>query len=200
MYEFIEGILESVHPTYLVINVSGVGYRLLTANPYAFEEALSEEIRVYVAQFIRDREGTIELFAFRDAQEKELFQTLNKVSGIGPKSALSILAANDHQGLVTAINQGDSKYLMQFPGVGKKTAQQMILDLGGELEFNAAEETDHKDSHQTSMQIMHEVSEALLGLGYSQREVERIEGSLLEANFDSTQAALSQAFKLLVKS
>lgn len=79
------------------------------------------------------REDAMTLYGFRDHQEKQLFNTLLKVSGIGPKSALSILALDDHAGLIQAIDSGDSTYLTKFPGVGKKTAQQMILDLSGNL-------------------------------------------------------------------
>lgn len=200
MYEYIQGKLTSIKPTYIVVDIHGVGYRLLCPNPYHYQKEIGNEIRVYVEQFIRDREGTIEIFAFKDESEKELFQTLIKVSGIGPKSALSILAVDDHIGLMNAIESGDSKYLMSFPGVGKKTAQQMILDLRGELILSDQETTPKQNTSLSHKQhLLEEVCEALEGLGYSQREIKRIEPALGKLDFETTQEALSQAFKLLIK-
>ena len=131
MYEYITGNLIQIYPTYLVIDVNGIGYRLLCANPFRWQKNLQQQVTCYVEQIVR--EDSITLYGFKDQVEKQLFLTLNKVSGIGPKSALSILAADDHEGLMNAIDSGDSQYLTKFPGVGKKTAQQMVLDLKGEL-------------------------------------------------------------------
>ena len=89
---------------------------------------------------------------------------------------------------------------MKFPGVGKKTAQQMILDLQGTLDFSENFTDNNVDSQAAkNMQLLYEVFEALLGLGYSQREIKRIEKPLGEAVFETTQEALSIAFKLLIK-
>ena len=137
------------------------------------------------------------LYGFRDHQEKQLFNTLLKVSGIGPKSALSILALDDHAGLIQAIDSGDSTYLTKFPGVGKKTAQQMILDLSGNLDFQAHAQT--QASAPVSQQHLEEALEALAGLGYSAKEIKKVEKPLQEAGLNSTQEMLSAAFKLLRK-
>ncbi|MCW6664027.1 Holliday junction branch migration protein RuvA [Aerococcaceae bacterium NML190073] len=196
MYEYITGKLTHIQPTYLVVNAGGIGYRLLCANPFRWQKDLQQEITCYVELVVREDSQT--LYAFKDMHEKQLFLTLNKVSGIGPKSALSILAADDHQGLIQAIESGDSKYLTKFPGVGKKTAQQMVLDLKGELDLSEAVSVG--DAPQVAANhIMTEVVEALLGLGYSAKEVKRIEKPLAERRFTTTQEALSAAFKLLLK-
>lgn len=196
MYEYITGKLTHIHPTYLVINAGGIGYRLLCANPFRWQKDLQQEVTCYVELVVREDSQT--LYAFQDIHEKQLFLTLNKVSGIGPKSALSILAADDHQGLIQAIESGDSKYLTKFPGVGKKTAQQMVLDLKGELDLSSTNEAAITPSPTTS-HVMTEVMEALLGLGYSAKEIKRIEKPLAEQKLTTTQEALSVAFKLLLK-
>lgn len=198
MYEFIEGDLVHIHPTYLVLQANGIGYQLYCANPYRWQEYLAQRVKIFVELIVR--EDSMTLYGFKELSEKQLFLTLNKVSGIGPKSAMSILALDDHQGLVEAIEASDSKYLMKFPGVGKKTAQQMILDLQGTLDF-AENFSENKVDHQAAKnkQLLDEVFEALLGLGYSQREIKRIEKPLGEAVFETTQEALSIAFKLLIK-
>lgn len=198
MYEFIEGDLVHIHPTYLVLQANGIGYQLYCANPYRWQEYLAQRVKIFVELIVR--EDSMTLYGFKELSEKQLFLTLNKVSGIGPKSAMSILALDDHQGLVEAIEASDSKYLMKFPGVGKKTAQQMILDLQGTLDF-AENFSENKIDNQAAKnkQLLDEVFEALLGLGYSQREIKRIEKPLGEAVFETTQEALSIAFKLLIK-
>lgn len=198
MYEFIEGTLVHIYPTYLVLQSNGIGYQLYCANPYRWQETLMQTTTIYVELVVR--EDSMTLYGFKDLSEKKLFLTLNKVSGIGPKSALSILALDDHQGLIQAIEASDSKYLMKFPGVGKKTAQQMILDLQGSLDFAADFTGETKDTQGVQQQqLLEEVYEALLGLGYSQREIKRIEKPLGEQHYENTQAALSVAFKLLIK-
>lgn len=198
MFEFIEGTLVHIYPTYLVLQSNGIGFQVYCANPYRWQDNLKQSAKIYVELVVR--EDSMTLYGFKDLSEKKLFLTLNKVSGIGPKSAMSILALDDHQGLIQAIEASDSQYLMKFPGVGKKTAQQMILDLQGSLDFAAdfASETKVGQGVQ-QQQLLEEVYEALVGLGYSQREIKRIEKQLGEQHFENTQAALSVAFKLLIK-
>ena len=131
MYEYINGLITNITPSYIVIaSRSGVGYRLYSANPYRFEENV--ESHVYVQQIVR--ENDISLYGFIDADEKALFNKLLNVSGIGPKSALAILANGDAEGLISAVENDNVAYLTQFPGVGKKTAQQIVLDLKGKLD------------------------------------------------------------------
>ena len=195
MYEFIQGELAQIQPLYLVISANGVGYRLLCANPYRWQGELHQQVLCPVELVVR--EDAMTLYGFRDHQEKQLFNTLLKVSGIGPKSALSILALDDHAGLIQAIDSGDSTYLTKFPGVGKKTAQQMILDLSGNLDFQAHAQT--QASAPVSQQHLEEALEALAGLGYSAKEIKKVEKPLQEAGLTSTQEMLSAAFKLLRK-
>lgn len=198
MYEYIKGQLTKIAPTYIVLETAGIGYQIQTANPYRLQESLNQTLTVFVELVVR--EDAMILYGFIDFYEKQLFLKLNRVSGIGPKSALSILAANDHEGLIRAIESGDSTYLTKFPGVGKKTAQQMILDLKGQLDFipDIAGSESVENVAVTDSLILNEVTEALSGLGYSQREIKRIETPIQEAAVSTTQEALSLAFKLLL--
>ena len=194
MFEFIEGKLVQIFPNYIVMNVNGIGYKIFCPNPYIYKDQLSTCIICYVEQIVR--EDSLTLYGFRDIEEKNIFLTLNKVSGIGPKSALSILAAGDNQGLINAIETNDSSYLTKFPGVGKKTAQQMILDLSGQLSLSDESNQQDKINNQD---ILQNVSDALSGLGYSQREITKVMKELKEIHFETTQEGLSLAFKLLLK-
>ena len=195
MYEYLNGELAHILPTAIVIDVHGVGYQVVFANPYRLQDSLKKQIKVLVQQVVR--EDSITLYGFISSEERELFQRLISVSGIGPKSAMSILANDDTEGFMNAIESGNVTYLTKFPGVGKKTAQQIILDLKGK--FEALPEETTKAVISTNQATLEEAKEALLGLGYSAKEITKIWKSLEAASPSTTQEALKVAFKLLMK-
>ena len=195
MYEYLNGELAHILPTAIVVDVHGVGYQVVFANPYRLQDSLKKQIKVLVQQVVR--EDSITLYGFISSEERELFQRLISVSGIGPKSAMSILANDDTEGFVNAVESGNVTYLTKFPGVGKKTAQQIILDLKGK--FEAVPEETTKAVVSTNQTTLEEAKEALLGLGYSAKEITKIWKSLEAAAPSTTQEALKLAFKLLMK-
>ena len=195
MYEYLNGELAHILPTAIVIDVHGVGYQVVFANPYRLQDSLKKQIKVLVQQVVR--EDSITLYGFISSEERELFQRLISVSGIGPKSAMSILANDDTEGFVNAVESGNVTYLTKFPGVGKKTAQQIILDLKGK--FEALPEETTKAVVSTNQATLEEAKEALLGLGYSAKEITKIWKPLEAAAPSTTQEALKVAFKLLMK-
>ena len=195
MYEYFNGELAHILPTAIVIDVHGVGYQVVFANPYRLQDSLKKQIKVLVQQDVR--EDSITLYGFISSEERELFQRLISVSGIGPKSAMSILANDDTEGFVNAVESGNVTYLTKFPGVGKKTAQQIILDLKGK--FEALPEETTKAVVSTNQATLEEAKEALLGLGYSAKEITKIWKSLEATAPSTTQEALKVAFKLLMK-
>lgn len=195
MYEYLNGELAHILPTAIVVDVHGVGYQVVFANPYRLQDSLKKQIKVLVQQVVR--EDSITLYGFISSEERELFQRLISVSGIGPKSAMSILANDDTEGFVNAVESGNVTYLTKFPGVGKKTAQQIILDLKGK--FEALPEEATKAVVSTNQATLEEAKEALLGLGYSAKEITKIWKSLEDAAPSTTQEALKVAFKLLMK-
>ncbi len=186
MYDYFKGLITYISPSYIVLEVNGIGYSILAVNPFSYEEG--KEATVYVYQAVR--EDSQQLFGFNTREEKEIFLRLISVSGIGPKSALGILAGKDHQGLLEAIEREDVKYLTKFPGVGKKTAQQIILDLKGKLSFNESD-TPRKNAPKE------EALEALKALGYSEKEVNSLKDQLTEGK--STEEYISLGLKLLLK-
>lgn len=195
MYEYLNGELAHILPTAIVIDVHGVGYQVVFANPYRLQDSLKKQIKVLVQQVVR--EDSITLYGFISSEERELFQRLISVSGIGPKSAMSILANDDTEGFMNAVESGNVTYLTKFPGVGKKTAQQIILDLKGK--FEALPVVTTKAVVSTNQATLEEAKEALLGLGYSVKEITKIWKSLEVAAPSTTQEALKVAFKLLMK-
>lgn len=197
MYEYITGIVTAVTPQYVVLEAGGVGYQLLVANPYRFKEDSSTRVRVYVYQAVRD--DAINLFGFVDRAEKQLFLQLINVSGIGPKSALAILANPDHQGLINAIANNDTGYLTKFPGIGKKTASQIVLDLKDKLDGLATNNLLTPESTVTKEEnpALTDALAALKALGYREREVKKVKQALLKTRATTTDEYLRQALRLI---
>ncbi|HJB23248.1 MAG TPA: Holliday junction branch migration protein RuvA [Candidatus Jeotgalibaca pullicola] len=202
MYEYMNGKLISIHPLYIVLDVQGIGYQIQVANPFRFTSFLEQEVKVFIHQAVR--EDAITLYGFKDEHEKQLYLKLISVSGIGPKSGLSILANDDHTGLIQAIETENINYLTKFPGVGKKTASQIVLDLKGKLDDLLIEVgqlpliSDDK-ANGSNKQYVSEALEALKGLGYSPREINKIKPQLEETDVMNTEEVLRIAFKLLLK-
>lgn len=188
-----------VTPSFVVLDVAGVGYKLLTANPYRYQENNEKPVRIFVYQAVRDNE--MALYGFIDQAEKQLFEKLINVSGIGPKSALAILANEDHSGLINAIANNDSAYLTKFPGVGKKTASQIVLDLKDKITQldQASDVTVNAVANGTDSSQLADALAALEALGYRAKEVERIAKQLRKLPTTSTDGYLSQGLSLLTE-
>ena len=193
MYAYIKGKISEINPTNIVIDNNGIGYEITVANPYEYQ--LNEEKQIYISQQVREDSNT--LYGFLTKEQKKVFLLLLKVKGVGPKSALAILAGATSEEIISAIEKQDVNYLTKFPGVGKKTAQQIILDLKGK--FEAVPEETTKAVVSTNQATLEEAKEALLGLGYSAKEITKIWKSLEAAAPSTTQEALKVAFKLLMK-
>ena len=180
MYEYIRGTVQEVTPSYLVLDNQGIGYHIFIANPFRLSTLKNQEATVYIYQGVT--QDSIRLYGFINKEEKELFLKLIGVSGIGPKSALAILAAEDHVGLVNAVENNDVKYLQKFPGVGKKTAAQIVLDLQGKLSELSPEVIEAFGGEQAVAESqnteLEEALEALKVLGYTQRDIKKVETKL----------------------
>lgn len=194
MFEYIRGQLTKIRSNALVVELGGIGYLIHVANPYAYSSQLNQELTIYLYQAIRDDAHT--LYGFRDEAEKELFLHLISVSGIGPTSALAIIAADDHEGLVQAISEKNSTYLTKFPKIGKKTAQQMILDLEGKLQ--AVETPALNLAQARENQALDEAMEALQALGYKVAELKKIR-KFFDGTSDTAENYMKSALKMLVK-
>ncbi len=184
MYAYIIGTISEIEPTNVVLDNQGVGYLVVAPNPYIYK--LGETVKMYLHHHVREDQDT--LYGFDTKEARNLFEDLISVSGIGPKSALSILASGKPDQIEYAIENQDVKFLTKFPGIGPKSAQQIILDLKGKLDKKALDiTTNHKD----------EVQEALMALGYSASELRKVINKLDPAL--STEKRIKQALQLLIK-
>ncbi|NQG19713.1 Holliday junction branch migration protein RuvA [Streptococcus suis] len=196
MYDYIKGKLTKITAKYIVIEVAGIGYILHVANPYAFSGHVNQELTVYTHQVVR--EDAHLLYGFQSESEKAVFLSLISVSGIGPTTALAIIAVDDNDGLVRAIEQKNITYLTKFPKIGKKTAQQMVLDLEGR--FVMSEETGPVEtSAPTSENIaLDEAMEAMEALGYRPAELKKIK-KFFDGTTDTAENYIKSALKMLMK-
>ena len=181
---------------YIVVEVAGIGYILHVANPYRYSDAIQQDITIYTHQVIR--EDAHLLYGFATESEKDVFLRLISVSGIGPTTALAIIAVDDNEGLVRAIDQQNITYLTKFPKIGKKTAQQMVLDLAGTFVDTSVQSGAVSHTAAASNQALEEAMEALLALGYKANEIKKIR-TFFEGTSESAENYIKSALKMLMK-
>ena len=148
----------------LVVDVSGVGYKVLVTTETALEVAPSSPIFLWTHLVVR--ETSLELFGFLDKETLDTFELLITISGIGPKSALSILNVATPSMLRQAVASGDTTYLTRVSGIGKKNAEKIVLELKDKLKITK------EDASTSSAQVRAEgdALEALVSLGYNERD------------------------------
>ncbi|MFA9557193.1 Holliday junction branch migration protein RuvA [Evansella sp. AB-rgal1] len=204
MIECLTGKVLHIETESITLDVHDVGYLIYCANPYRYQEWLHEKITVYTYQHVR--EDAIKLYGFLEREEKKLFEKLLQVSGIGPKGALAILATGETKLVVQAIEDEDEQFLVKFPGVGKKTARQIILDLKGKLlEFipSLTLESDeallqYVPSKTEGNRALDEAVEALKALGYVDREINKVLPNLQKEQL-STDKYIKAALQLMLQ-
>jgi Holliday junction DNA helicase RuvA len=133
MIAFLRGTILEKHPNQVVVDVGGVGYDVtIPISTFSAMPAAGAEVRLHIHTHVR--EDTLSLYGFLTVEEKALFEKLIGVSGIGPKLAVTVLSGLATAELVAAIRQGLVEHLVRIPGVGKKTAERMVLELREKLD------------------------------------------------------------------
>ncbi|HAB7042382.1 TPA_asm: Holliday junction branch migration protein RuvA [Listeria monocytogenes] len=201
MYDYIKGTVTTITPEYIVVEAGQIGYQIITGNPFSFQRLEGTEAQVFLYQHVR--EDNISLFGFQTTEERYLFKKLLSVSGIGPKSALAIIASGDVVPLISAIESEDDVYLTKFPSVGKKTARQIILDLKGKLADVVASEivyvAPENDMVAGLSPQLEETVLALEALGYSTRELKKVIPKLSKEEDLTSDAYIKLALQLMTK-
>lgn len=206
MIASLTGTVESCSETGVVLCVNGIGFEVnMSAEGIRELASCSRDELVHVHTYMSfGREGDATLFGFLTADELSLFKKLITVSGIGPKGALALLSSMSVDDLIFAILSGDAKSISRAPGIGKKTAERVVLDLRDKLELNAAEPGISAESGAGSMQAVsgaaEEAAEALTALGYARSEaMKAVHQAGGEEGMDSSdvQALLSGALRYL---
>ena len=175
MYEYIKGKYIGINKDYVIIENNGVGYKIFTSGATMAEmPKVSEEVQLYLEQIVR--EDFIGLYGFKDREELEMFKLLISISGVGAKAALSLLSISRINNLKYAIIMEDDKHLCRAPGIGKKTAGRIILELKDKIKTDEVSEgVDIQQGFEDISSNSNAIGEAigaLLALGYSEKEAE----------------------------
>lgn len=196
MIGYLKGIVTHIFREYCFIDVHGVGYRVFV--PASTMEKLTIGRETTVFTYMSVREDAILLYGFATQDEYELFMLLISVNGVGPKVALGILSAANPDGFRLAVHQKNMKVLTKMPGIGKKTAERIVLELQdkiGPVDDGAVADLS-VPAAAASQGIAAETLAALVSLGYSEQEVLPV----VEAKADTCQTVeqlLKEALKAL---
>jgi holliday junction DNA helicase RuvA len=186
----LRGALADKRPNRVLVDVGGVGYEVLVPlSTFAALGALHSQVTLLIHTHVR--EDQLSLFGFLTAREKQCFELLISASGVGPSLALKILSGMGLDELVPAIRKGDLAQLVRIPGVGRKTAERIVVELRDKL---AAVEVPGEGKPATRTGLEADVTSALLNLGYDPRAVEK---AVEQARGDA--AAVSGGFESLLR-
>lgn len=172
MYDYLSGRLAVRKPSYAVVDVNGVGYRVEI--PLSTYEKLPREGAVKLLVYLRVTEDDHRLFGFLTERERELFLRLMGVQQLGPSKAIAILSSIAPEPLARAIEAGDAAALKRVKGIGEKLANRLILELRGKLPEEAGKEGE-------AASIIRDVAGALVSLGYDRRAAEEAAGKAAKA-------------------
>jgi Holliday junction DNA helicase RuvA len=193
MIAHLRGRLIAKHPNQAIVEATGVGYDVNISVPtFSQLPALGAEVAFHVHTHVR--EDSIALFGFLRPAEKQLFERLISVSGIGPKLAITILSGMPADEMVGAIRGNDVARLTRIPGIGKKTAERMVLELRDKLQHFGAAPVAAPASP-----IEEDVLSALVNLGYQRPAAERAVAKVGNGNRQSFEALFREALAALSK-
>lgn len=201
MLYYVNGTISHIAPYLAVVDCGGVGYACKTTNVTLSALSVGQPAKLYT--YLHVREDAMELFGFASEEERKCFEMLLGVSGVGPRAALSILSSNPPERLALSIITGDEKALTAAPGIGKKIAQRIILELKDKLAKGQLSGPSGESYGGTGVSVIpenktSEASAALAVLGYSQSE---IAGALKGMDLDSLtlEQIIKQALQRMMK-
>ncbi|MCA9353595.1 Holliday junction branch migration protein RuvA [Candidatus Nomurabacteria bacterium] len=172
----------------IIVDTGGVGYSIYMTETDIISTKIGESVFLYT--YMAVKENAIELYGFFEEGDKEIFERLLSVSGIGPRSALSILGIAPRETLLRAISSGDSSYLTQVSGIGKKTAEKIVLELRDQLKDIQIDE---------GLRGKTDALEALISLGYKKEEARDAIKSVSE-EIEDLNEMIREALKIISKS
>ncbi len=187
----LEGRLGAIGDNFLALSVGGIGFKVYTnKQTIAGLPRIGEELSVYCYTYVR--EDALDLYGFRDEGALKLFELLNAVSGIGPKTALAILDLDTVPNIMAAIIEKRTDLISRAPGIGEKTAGRVVLELQNRIKLPKA------NALSQAMGVNAEVEEALVGLGYNRSDVRKVLGEI-DAEKKTLEERLREALKMMGK-
>lgn len=199
MIALLTGKIAHKSPEFIILDVNGVGYRVQI--PFSTYYDLPDEGgTISLNIYTHVKEDAINLYGFRTPGEKQLFQLLISVSGIGPKMGKDILSNIQGEELGQAIVRGDLARLSAIPGIGRKTAERLVLELKDKvLKLGAGQPPKGEDHPAAAVGVKDDVASALVNLGYKEAVVNKVLADMAILPDAPMEAVLKQALKLLMK-
>ncbi|MRI35320.1 Holliday junction branch migration protein RuvA [Endozoicomonas sp. OPT23] len=199
----IRGVLVEKQPPHLMVETNGVGYEV-EAPMSVFYKLPESGVEVMLYTHFVVREDAQLLYGFSSKDERELFRTLIKVNGVGPKLGLTLLSGIEAEAFVRCVQEGDSATLVKLPGVGKKTAERLIVEMKDKLDkWQSAPLLDGKpliaggEMAAAARDIEQEASSALVTLGYKPQEASKVISKLYKDGMTSEEL-IRQALKSMI--
>ena len=199
MIAFVHGMAVDMTESSVVVEAGGIGYEIYMTGADLSEIRMGEDVKVHT--YFSVREDAMKLYGFRDKDDLQMFKLLLGVNGVGPKAALGVLAGITADELRFAILSDDVKTLSKAPGIGKKTAQKLILELKDKLDLEDAFEKKLLHEHEaeeTLPDARGEAVEALTALGYSPADALRAVQKVEPGDDMDTEAILKAALKRMI--
>ena len=196
LISYIKGKLTYKEESFIVVECNGIGYKIFVSSATLSSLKESEDIMIYT--FMNVKEDNIALFGFLTQKEQAMFHQLLSVSGIGPKGALAFLSDMTPQEIVLAILSEDVKTLSKTPGVGKKTAQRLILELKDKVKIEEATALEPVEIIEQETNEKGEAIQALIALGYSKSEAIQAVNACYQEGL-TVEEILKLSFKKLIK-
>jgi Holliday junction DNA helicase RuvA len=166
MIGFLKGKVELLKRPFVLIDVNGVGYKVLVPETIYAKLSLGESLKIFTYTYVR--EDALDLFGFLEAEDLGLFESLLTVSGVGPKTALSIFSFGERKEIVEAIIKGDVTFFTSVPRLGTKNAQKIIIELKNKMGSDSTLDLSGKDLLENA-----EVVQALKNFGFSVSEAQK---------------------------
>ena len=194
MFEYLRGKVEYKKPEYLALDVNGVGYRVNISLRTYDKVKTGSEVKLYIYNYIK--EDSFKLIGFLEERERNIFEMLLGVKGIGVSLALSVMSTFDIDTLRDLIAADDYVNLKKVPKLGEKKSQQLILDLKSKLKTLDTLSVEARNENISSQfQIEEELYSALEGLGYSKKEIDSLLTKEELKNFTSIEEAIKSVLK-----
>jgi len=194
MISYLAGKILNKGQSYIIIKVDNVGYQVFI-NPTMYADLeIGQEIEIYTYQYVR--EDALDLYGFKSMEELEMFELLLSISGIGPKSALGVLAIASVSDIKESIARGDSALLTKVSGIGRKTAERVVLELRGKI--SQATDGEQQTADSKGGMISADEIDALMALGYSMSQA-REALRAVDVNIKDSGERIKEALKKLGK-
>jgi Holliday junction DNA helicase RuvA len=192
MIGLLNGKVELLQRPFVIIDVNGVGYKVLLPESVYSKLSLGEKIRIFTYTYVR--EDALDLFGFLEADDLKLFESLLTVSGVGPKTALNIFSFGERKDIIEAIIKGDVAFFTSVPRLGTKNAQKIIIELKNKMGSSADLDLSGKDLQENA-----EVVQALKNFGFSVGEAQKAVRAVKKDGI-STEERIRLALKALGRS